>query len=81
MLQAMGSQRIGCDLATEQQQQHKYSQLIFKNNKAGFTTNGIGKLDSLRQKEKKKIQTFHKNQFKTDHNAKCKAQNYKIPGR
>ena len=54
MLQAMGSQRIGCDLATEQQQ-HKYSQLIFKNNKAGFTTNGIGKLDSLRQKEKKKI--------------------------
>ena len=55
MLQAMGSQRIGCDLATEQQQQHKYRQLIFKNNKAGFTTNGIGKLDSLRQKEKKKI--------------------------
>ena len=55
MLQAMGSQRIGCDLATEQQQQHKYSQLIFKNIKAGFTTNGIGKLDSLRQKEKKKI--------------------------
>ena len=32
MLGSMGSQRIGCDLATEQQQ-HKYSQLIFKKNK------------------------------------------------